>query len=680
LSDLVSDNELFRRLETSGRRLLGAFTSLTDAQRVAIPWLLDRHAVLLVARTASGKTEAVLAPLLTLAAREGWRSEPSILYVAPTRALVNDLHRRLSEKLDGYVSVGRRTGEYRDPDNALLVTTPESLDSMLARGRRELDHLLAGVRAVVLDELHLIAESPRGTQLQVLLGRLDEVARAPVLRAALSATVPSPGALARRFLGPDARVCSAAGSRPLRVVRRGGDGPLPDRLEGVDPLAAEILRGSDGDTDSDDDPVAEALLAERRATAKLKALVFVPTRARCDRLTGRLARAFTGRCPVVVHAHHGSLDQRHREETEGILTRADESVAVATMTLEVGIDVGDVGVVVLDGPPGSVSSLLQRVGRGNRRSSEVRVIPFALDDVAAVTMASMLRAAVDGDLDPAPETAHYSVAIQQFASIFFQSRRARRKRDELELLLASAFGAKAQRILEELFGAGWIALTDDGRIGPSEALRELMDSPMRLHGNIGGSGAVIPLVDAVTGDPVAWIPRGNTEARIVVAGASYQADNRGDRVELRYRKKGGAGAQIRYANRGTPLGRTALRHLCVGLGLPDPVVVSGAEHVHFGGALFARLLTLAGIESGPLRASSDPREALKGDLLAVTDRQWERLEGLCGFGPFHSELPESLRREAVIETVRAHDPVGWLSSMQAQEHVSAEQQRILDGA
>ena len=114
----ATDQELFDQLEAGGRELLGNFPSLTEAQRLAIPEILARRPLLLIARTASGKTEAVLGPLLTLLKKERWVGRPSILHIAPTRALVNDLHRRLEVALGGYVEVGRRTGEYREVDVA----------------------------------------------------------------------------------------------------------------------------------------------------------------------------------------------------------------------------------------------------------------------------------------------------------------------------------------------------------------------------------------------------------------------------------------------------------------------------------------------------------------------------------------------------------------------------------
>jgi ATP-dependent Lhr-like helicase len=669
----LEDAELFRSLGTAGHQLLGRFAALTPSQRAAMPSILEGNPTIVVARTASGKTEAVLAPLLTLRERERWRGRPSILYVAPTRALVNDLARRLEPRLAGFVEIGRRTGEYREPDCPVVITTPESLDSMLSRGAIADPHPLSSVRAVVLDELHVFADSARGTQLQVLLARLDEVAPEPVLRVALSATVPDPHRLGWRFLGPEAVVCAAPGSREIRVLRPGSDGPLPERGTSVDPLAREILRIGDGP--EGDAPLVERLLELRREWGRLKALVFVPSRARCDRLAAALTRALQGRAPVEVFAHHGSLDRQHREETERALAQEEEAVAVATSTLEVGVDIGDIDVVVVDGPPGSVSALLQQIGRGNRRAGETIVLPVARDDVAAVTLASMIRAATSGDLDPAPEISHTSVAIQQAASILFQARGAVRRRATMERLLASAFGPRAVRLVTQLGADGWLAI-DDELVRPGDRLRELMDQPMRLHGNIGGAGSVVALVDAVTGQPLAWIPRQATDGRIVLAGTSFIPEQREDRIELHAGQRGGDGAPIRYASRRAPVGRTALRHLCLGLGLPDGALVQDGDlFVHFGGALFGRALQLSGVRSGALRSEGDPRTG--PDLLAAAETDWRALESLCGFGPLQSELPDVARREAVVETVRAAGLDDWRSGLKEIFELDPDQERVL---
>lgn len=676
---MQTDAEIFELVAGGGRELLGGFAGLTVAQREAIPDLVAGAAVMLVARTASGKTEAVLAPLLTRAHCERWEGRPSILYVAPTRALVNDLQRRLEHKLSSWCSVGRRTGEYRETNSDLLITTPESLDSMLARGSRAPQgHYLRGVRAVVLDELHLIGEGPRGTQLQGLLARLDEVVGTPVQRAALSATVPNPRQLATRFLGPNSIVRTGAGGRPMRVDGV-EDALLDEQPPGIDPLAARFMRISAGPEGYVG--LARRLFEIREELGQLKALVFVPSRARCDLLAAAFERAFHGRAPLAIRAHHGSLDQHHREETERDLAEGDEAVAVATSTLEVGIDIGDVGLVVLDGPPGSVSSLLQRVGRANRRSETTFVVPVVRNDVEACTLASMLRAAAAGDLDPTFDVAHISVALQQVASIMRQTQKRGRKRVGLEPLLGAMFGDRAGWIVDQLVEAGWLREFAPGAVEATESLAEIMDSPFRLHCNIDGGSNMVPIVDAVTGQSMAWIPRGQSAGRLVVAGEAFDPIDRGDVIEMHGRKRGGDGKAVRYASRAAPVGAIALAHLRRGLGLPENALIDlNGTFIHFGGAVTGRLLSLAGAESGPLRSVNDPRNLTREALDNALEKNWERFEALCGFGPFHRLLPAAMRREAVLQTVRAYRIPDWLDRLELCPSVSDEQARILEDA
>jgi hypothetical protein len=208
-----------------------------------------------------------------------------------------------------------------------------------------------------------------------------------------------------------------------------------------------------------------------------------------------------------------------------------------------------------------------------------------------------------------------------------------------------------------------------------------MDQPLRLHANIGGGGRMVPLVDAVTGEPLAWVPPGVMPERIMVAGASFEQRNRGDAIELSNGARDGSGATVRYASRGAPAGRNALRHLARGLGFSDDTLVLRDDmYHHFGGALFGRLLQLGGIKSGPLRSQSDPRDLAGQDLEALAAGAWQDLEGLCGFGPFQRELPVSVRREAVVRTVAAHRFGEWLQRMRLATNASAEQGGILDEA
>jgi hypothetical protein len=352
---------------------------------------------------------------------------------------------------------------------------------------------------------------------------------------------------------------------------------------------------------------------------------------------------------------------------------------VATSTLEVGIDIGDVGLVVLDGPPGSVSSLLQRVGRANRRSETTFVVPVVRNDFEACTLASMLRAAAAGDLDPTVDVAHLSVALQQVASIMRQTQKRGRKRVGLERLLGAMFGDRAGWIVDQLIEAGWLREFTPGAVEATKSLAEIMDSPFRLHCNIDGGSNMVPVIDPVTGQSMAWIPRGQSAGRLVVAGESFEPVDKGDVIEMHGRVRGGVGNAVRYASRAAPVGSIALAHLRRGLGLPENALVSlNGTFIHFGGAVRGRLLSLAGVESNHLRSVDDPRGLRREALDKALEKNWERFEALCGFGPFHRLLPAAMRREAVIQTVRAFRIPDWLERLELCPSISGEQASILE--
>ena len=247
-------------------------------------------------------------------------------------------------------------------------------------------------------------------------------------------------------------------------------------------------------------------------------------------------------------------------------------------------------------------------------------------------------------------------------------------------LLEAAFGDRASWIVDR---AGRAA-TGFGRGGTRSRPRcpsaEIMDKPFQLHCNIDGGGSTVPVVDAVTGQALAWVPKGQNLERMVVAGTGFKAVDRGDVIEMVDATKGGAGKPVRYTSKRAPVGRTALAHLRRGLGLPENALVRDAEgFVHFGGAVAGRLLTLAGVKSGALRSEEDPRKVSTEALQHAVETGWQKLEALCGFGPFQRSLPESVRKEAVLVTIRAHDVPGWLEKLSEPLQVTEEQRRVLDG-
>lgn len=672
---MSTDRDVVKRLSGAGKHLFGGFHSLTEVQRQSIPLILAHRSVFIVSPTSSGKTEAALGPLLELRRREHWEGSPTILYIVPTRALVNDLFRRMVSLLEGYINVGRRTGEYREPDSDLLFTTPESLDSMLVRGRSvEKRHIFRNVQAVILDELHLLNESARGTQLHILLTRLELTAKRRIQKVALSATIWDADNLAKKYLGPEAIVVNLGGGRSLKVERKNGCNPIAPRPEsGVDPLAREFWRADE----TEEELVIPRKIMALREQGPLKALLFVPSRKRCDLLSAALKRHFQGHCPVHVLAHHGSLSKEERENTEIALIAERESLVVATSTLELGVDIGDVNLVVLDGPPGSVSSLLQRIGRANRRENTVHLMPFVRNLAQGCTLASMVRAAVDGELDQTWNTCHYSVMIQQLASILRQAENGKISKNKLLSILQPTYGEISLWLLDELANSQWLRMLTRKLYGATVSLGDIMDNPFALHSNICGAKGSVPLIDSVTGEALVWVSGRDSKRRVVLAGDSYTLVRTPQAVELRSQKRGGKGNPLSYNASFLPVGRFPMMHLSRGLGLPSNSLSNfQGRWIHFGGALFARLLKISGIESGPLHADSDPRQALKVNLERIINSHWKLLESFCQFGPNQKMLPDTIRRSAVNATIPLRNFKDWLENMEI-SRLDHEQQTIL---
>jgi len=355
----------------------GRFPQLREAQQAAIEPLLSGRNVVLTSGTGTGKTEAVMAPLVS----KFWRQAVStgslfLLYIAPTKALVNDLEKRLHPPLSTLgLRVGVRHGDRDDlktgPVPHVLITTPESLDVLLFRKEPK----LMSVRAVVIDEVHLLYNTQRGLQLSILLRRLRQILPDEFQWTALSATVGDLSYVRDFLMGgdEDAVFLSFSTNRTIDAQIR--------HIRTTRDFVALVHK-----------------LTQGRNT---KLLVFTNSRRDCEKLTGalqgdQLLRDF-------VFAHYSSLSPEVRVDTEQKFSSLSTAICVATSTLELGIDIGDIDAILLWGVPGGVDSLLQRIGRGNRRSNKTNVVCLVPDDSDAVELdalrfAALLDAARKGEL------------------------------------------------------------------------------------------------------------------------------------------------------------------------------------------------------------------------------------------------------------------------------------------
>lgn len=324
---------------------------LRPTQRDAIAPIHAGEDVLVLAPTAGGKTEAAFLPLLSRAASQSWMGL-SVLYLCPLKALLNNLEPRLS-RYAGFV--GRKVGLWHgdvgeaarkrmlsdSPD--VLLTTPESVEAILVSARVDHHSLFSGLRAVLVDELHAFAGDDRGWHLLAILARLERLAGRRLQRIGLSATLGN----------PDDLLAWLTRNRGGRIVG-----------SGAGPPAGNVLADYVGSVDNAVTILSRVHKGERR-------LIFSDSRARVEELASGLRRS-----GVRTFVSHGSLSVDERRQAEAAFASEPDCAIVATSTMELGIDVGDLDRVIQVGAPPSVSSFLQRMGRSGRRTGTVRNFLF----------------------------------------------------------------------------------------------------------------------------------------------------------------------------------------------------------------------------------------------------------------------------------------------------------------
>ena len=701
----MNDLQLVRSLREVGPAFFGSFDQLREVQRLSIPPIGGGSNVLVASATASGKTEAIFAPLLarTLAKIDASRAERNrtrVVAIAPTRALVNDLAARLEVPLDRLnLSIGRQTSDHRDKGRRpfVLITTPESLDSMIVRdsirdGNRVVDHLLAGVLGVFVDEAHLFDGTARGDQVSWLLARLrrlvhlhvaaNELPAGDLQLCAGSATVGEPDSLAKRLLGDAALAVVASAHRQIEILDGASRWASLDASMAATEVAA-LLPVPTGSLENDvEEQIWQGLVSRHNGEAVRKALVFVPSRQLCDVVSARLARELPKRRQIKVLAHHGSLTKEVREQAEQDFATTRDAVLVATTTLEVGVDIGDVDFVALVGAPSGTRSLLQRIGRGGRQSGVTRVLSIPRNRMDALALASMLLDATEGQLEPNHYGRRWSVFVQQVASFTAQAGlRGRLRRDVMEL----AEGlwperSKARVSLDRLITMGRLRESRDRLYLDGEWADEFGPGGFGMHANF-SAGAGVPVVDRASGEVIAYVASWSAAGADVALGGQRWDVERTDAAFIVNRKDtdGRIGAGFRYAARRAPTGRWFGMHVRRGLGLSDrdapvfPTSEWGDIWLHFGGAayealtlrMFSDCQVLGGL-SGLAVLGAPSVEALRSPSLqtvrTVLDEGYAELEPLLELGVHQSDLPDEVRRDVVAGIVGAERFQNWLST------------------
>ena len=411
------------------------WANLRPLQEAAVEPVRSGADCMLIAPTAGGKTEASVFPLLSSMVQEQWRGL-SVLYVTPLRALLNNLYPRITKYGDW---LGRRVGLWHGdvgdtarkrilaepPD--ILLTTPESLEAMLVSRRVDHDRFFAGLQAIVVDELHSFAASDRGWHLLGVLARLERLAGRPIQRVGLSATIGNPQEIGRWLQGGEAQ-----GDRELRIVSEEAAATAPE---------PEVLLDYVGS-------VANAARVVASLHRGQKRLVFCESRRTSEQLAFELRDL-----GVETFVSHSSLSAEERRRSEQAFAEAQNTVIVATSTLELGIDIGDLDRVIQIDAPRTVASFLQRLGRSGRRPGTTRNALFlATDSDTFLEAAGLLLLWKRGFVEPITPPPHpRHLTAQQLLALALQE---------------GAYGASGWR---DWWGS--LALMDDG----DEVLAYLQD-------------------------------------------------------------------------------------------------------------------------------------------------------------------------------------------------------------
>ena len=394
------------------------FPKPTEPQEKIIPKILEGKNILLISPTATGKTEAAFLPVLSMLLKAPKTPGIKVLYITPLRALNRDLLERLEwwcNNLDiklavrhGDTETKERTRQSRSPPD-ILITTPETLQAILSGW--VLRQHLQSLRWVIIDEVHELADSKRGSQLSIALERIRSLLGKDFQMIGLSATIGSPETVAQFLVGD---------KRPVEIVRT--------------PVAKMVnLKVIYPQPNEDDARFAGKIYTHPEVAARLRiirdymskhksVLLFTNTRSVSEVLASRF-KVWDIDFPISIH--HGSLAKPSRIAAETGLKRGELKGLIATSSLELGIDVGHIDMVIQYMSPRQVSRLIQRVGRAGHsvgNVSEGVIIGMDSDDTLEALV--IARRALKEELEPVkiPDKP-YDVLTHQIAGLLLKNRR-----------------------------------------------------------------------------------------------------------------------------------------------------------------------------------------------------------------------------------------------------------------
>jgi ATP-dependent Lhr-like helicase len=403
------DQEVIQQLNPLVVEWLKRFDGLTPPQRLAIPLIQQGKNTLIASPTGSGKTLAaflsIISELINLSQRGELKEQVYCVYVSPLRSLSNDIRKNLLEPLQGIdeiaqrrgmeapkIRVATRTGDTTQSERArmlkhpphILITTPESLSIIITAPKFK--EKLRSIKWVIVDEIHEICESKRGVHLSLTLERLETLCESTPARIGLSATIHPLDEVARYLVGYSdgkQRECSIVDTRFVKQTEFLVSAPVNDLMKNSSSKITSLMYRK----------IKE--LVRRFRTS----LIFTNTRSGTERVVYHLAKLNAVNLEQLA-AHHSSLSREIRLDVEDKLKRGKMKVVVTSTSLELGIDIGTIDLVIQIGSPKSISRCLQRIGRsGHSLSVPSRGVLIGLERDDLVEDMVIVREALKGKLD-----------------------------------------------------------------------------------------------------------------------------------------------------------------------------------------------------------------------------------------------------------------------------------------
>ena len=355
--DLQIDSNLSKKFE-----LLG-FSKLTEIQKNAVPYIFSKEDCIVTAPTGSGKTECSVIPIFSHLNKTKQKGKIKALYVTPLRALNRDVFRRITDyahkdELEIEIRHGdtpqstRKKISNSPPD--VLITTPETLVILLTQ--EKMLSALSELEWLVIDEIHELLANERGSQLSLSMERLQYNSNKRIVRIGLSATIGNIDDASHFLVGT---------AKPCKIIEDESIRKYDVEIKYVDGSISEVA-----------DSIIEHVTKLKLQTP---ILLFTNTRGESE----FLASIMREKTSMNIELHHGSLSRQVREETEGILRTGRSGIVVCTSSLELGLDIGSVELVIHYGSPRQVSKLMQRIGRSkhsNNSSASGLIITNIADD------------------------------------------------------------------------------------------------------------------------------------------------------------------------------------------------------------------------------------------------------------------------------------------------------------